>query len=131
MILVDTSVLIDFLKGIQNEGSSKLTEIINRRLPFGINSFILQEVLQGAASAKEFALLKRYLSTQHFYHLRDAIDSYTNAAKLYMECRRRGITIRSTVDCLIAQTALEHDLLLLHNDSDFTAMAKVVPLKFY
>jgi predicted nucleic acid-binding protein len=131
MILVDTSVLIDFLKGLHNEGSWKLKTIIKQGLPFGINSFILQEVLQGAASVKEFSLLKRYLSTQHFYHLKDPIDSYTHAARLYMECRRKGITVRSTIDCLIAQTALEHDLLLLHNDSDFVSMARVVPLKFY
>jgi hypothetical protein len=131
MILVDTSVLIDFLKGLQNEGSQKLEEIIRRRLPFGINSFVLQEVLQGAASEKEFALLKRYLSTQHFYHLKDAIGSYMNAAKLYLVCRKKGITIRCTIDCLIAETALEHDLMLLHNDNDFVAMSSVVPLKFY
>lgn len=48
-----------------------------------------------------------------------------------MECRKQGITIRSTIDCLIAQTAIEHDLLLLHRDNDFSAMSKIVPLKFY
>lgn len=131
MILVDTSVLIDFLKGTMNEGSAKFTQILKDGLPFGINSFICQEVLQGAASQKEFRLLKKYLESQLFYHLRHPIESYVEAAMIYMECRRKGITIRSTIDCLIAQTALEHNLLLLHSDTDFVAMSKVVPLRCY
>ena len=131
MILVDTSVLIDFFRGFKSEGSQKLETVLQRGIPFGINSFILQEVLQGAASEKEFALLKKYLTTQRFYHLKDPVNSFLNAAKLYLECRKKGITIRSTIDCLIAETALEHELTLLHNDDDFVAMARVIPLKFF
>jgi predicted nucleic acid-binding protein len=131
MILVDTSVLIDFFKGFKTEGSQKFETVLQRGIPFGINSFILQEVLQGAASEKEFSRLRKYLSTQRFYHLKDPVDSFVNAARLYMECRKKGITLRSTIDCLIAETVLEHDLILLHHDNDFVAMAKVVPLKFF
>jgi predicted nucleic acid-binding protein len=131
MILVDTSVLIDFLKGSKTEGSLKFQDILERKIPFGITSFILQEVLQGAASEKEFSLLRRYLSSQRFYHLKDPVDSFAEAAKLYMECRKKGITVRSTIDCLIAETALEHNLMLLHNDNDFNAISKVVPLRFW
>lgn len=47
------------------------------------------------------------------------------AAKLYFKCRKKGITIRSTIDLLIAQTAIENDLYLLHDDNDFTLIAKV------
>jgi predicted nucleic acid-binding protein len=131
MILVDTSVLIDFFKGVKTEGSRKFETVLQRGIPFGINSFILQEVLQGAASEKEFSLLKKYLSTQRFYDLKDPIDSFINAARLYMACRKKGVTIRSTIDCLIAETALEHGLLLLHSDNDFNAIARVIPLKFF
>jgi predicted nucleic acid-binding protein len=131
MILVDTSVLIDFFKGVKTEGGKKFEMVLQRGIPFGINSFILQEVLQGAASEKEFSLLREYLSTQRFYDLKDPVDSFINAAKLYMECRKKGITIRSTIDCLIAETVLEHNLLLLHSDNDFKAMARVIPLKFF
>jgi hypothetical protein len=63
--------------------------------------------------------------------LREPIDSFAEAAKIYLGCRKQGITIRSTIDCLIAQTALENDLFLLHDDKDFDAIAKIVPLKFY
>jgi predicted nucleic acid-binding protein len=68
----------------------------------------------------------RYLGSQHFYHPRDPIESYREAALIYFR-RRAGITIRSSVDCLIARVAIEHDLLLLHDDRDFEAMARVVP----
>ena len=61
MILVDTSILIPFFKGFKKEGIQKLRMILQQRIPFGINSFIFQEVLQGAASEKEYMLLKRYL----------------------------------------------------------------------
>jgi predicted nucleic acid-binding protein len=131
MILVDTSVLIDFFKGVKTEGSRKFETVLQRGMPFGINSFIFQEVLQGAASEKEFSLLRQYLSTQRFYHLKDPVESFVKAARLYMECRKKGITIRSTIDCLIAETVLEHDLRLLHNDNDFVAMSQVIPLKFF
>jgi hypothetical protein len=131
MILVDTSVLIDFFKGIENKPVTKFQNILTQRIPFGINSFIYQEVLQGAKAEEEYHLLKEYLSTQHFFYLRDPIDSFAKAAKIYIDCRKKGLTIRSTIDCLIAQTAIEHNLLLLHNDSDFHEIAKVARLKFY
>ena len=131
MILVDTSVLIRFLKGATSQNSRKFSNILQRGMPFGINSLILQEVLQGAGSEKEYLTLKKYLETQRFYHLNDPIGSFAEAAKIYLDCRKKGITIRSTIDCLIAQTALENNLLLLHEDSDFDLMAKVIPLKFF
>ena len=131
MILVDTSVLIQFFKGISSEGAKRFSIVLQRKIPFGINSLIFQEVLQGAGSEKEYFVLKKYLETQRFYHLKDLVDSFARAAKIYLDCRKKGITIRSTIDCLIAQTALENDLFLLHEDQDFDLMAKVIPLKFF
>ena len=131
MILVDTSVLIQFFKGVNSEGCKKFTGALQRRIPFGINSLIFQEVLQGAGSEKDYLTLKRYLETQRFYHLSDPIESFAKAAKIFLDCRKKGITIRSTIDCLIAQTALENDLFLLHEDNDFDLMAKVIPLKSF
>lgn len=131
MILIDTSVLIDFFKGAQNAATMKLQTALAQKMRIGITSGIFQELLQGAKNEKEFNLLKRYLETQHFYHPLHPVDSYAEAAKLYMSCRKQGITVRSTADCLIARIAIEHGLLLLHNDADFTAMAKVVNLKFF
>ncbi len=102
-----------------------------QKIPFGINSFIYQEVLQGAKSEKEYNNLKKYLSTQHFFHPKDPIESFARAARIYYDCRKKGITITSTIDCIIAQTVIEQDLFLLHRDKDFELMSQVVELKFY
>ena len=131
MILVDTSVLIDFFKGISNEPANRMRYVLDHQIPFGITSVIYQEVLQGAKSEKEYELLRKYLSSQRFFHPLDPVKSYSDAAHIYFSCRKKGVTIRSTIDCLIAQTALEQDLFLLHNDKDFEAMASIIGLRLY
>jgi len=131
MILVDTSVLIDLFKGNDNDVVRNFKEIIQQQVPFGISSVIYQEVLQGARTRKEYDSLNEYLSTQQFFNPKDHLSSYAGAAEIYYKCRKNGITIRSTIDCLIAQIALEHKLLLLHNDNDFTAMSTVIGLRTY
>ena len=83
--------------------------------------------MQGAASSADFEKLAEYLGTQRFYHLQDPVESYREAARLYFRCRRAGVTVRSTVDCLISQLAIEHDLLLLHSDQDYERLAQVIP----
>lgn len=125
MILIDTSVLIDFLKGKKTEKTNKLDEIIATGLPFGICSFTYQEVLQGARTEKEFRTLRLYLHSQTFYELQHGLESYENTARMYMQCRRKGITIRSTTDLLIAQIAIENGLYLLHDDTDYTRLAEL------
>lgn len=132
MVLVDTSVLISFFKGIENEKTAKFENIILNNIPFGINSFIYQEVLQGASSEKEFNKLKEFLGSQKFYRLSSEKNSFEEASKIYFLCRKNGITIRSTIDTIIAQTALENELFLLHDDKDFDNMSKIIKsIKFY
>ena len=131
MILVDTSVLIDLFKGNDNDAVRDFREIIQQQVPFGISSVIYQEVLQGARTRKEYDFLNEYLSTQRFFNPKDHLTSYAGAAEIYYNCRKNGVTIRSTIDCLIAQIALEHKLLLLHNDKNFTAMIPVIGLRTY
>jgi predicted nucleic acid-binding protein len=131
MILVDTSVLIDLFKGNDNDAVTIFRDIVRKQMPFGITSVIYQEILQGAKSEKEYSSLKEYLSTQRFFHPKDPLVSYAGAASIFYSCRRKGITIRSTIDCLIAQVAIEHELFLLHNDKDFTVMAPVIGLQIY
>lgn len=132
MILVDTSVLIDYLKGTVNNAIDKFNYILSIGIPFGINQYIYQELLQGAASEEDYFTLKKYLDTQNFYSLKKGLKSYSDAAMIYLKCRQVGYTIRSTVDCLIVQTALENDVSLLHNDKDFDMIQTViVQLKIY
>ena len=92
---------------------------------------IYQEVLQGAKSEKEYAGLKKYLSSQRFFHPQDPIETFAKAARIYFRCRKKGVTVRSTVDCMIAQIAIENELLLLHNDKGFEAMAAAAPLQLF
>jgi predicted nucleic acid-binding protein len=132
MILVDTSVLIGYLRGLIGAVYTLLDDLIVAGAPFGINSHIYLEVLQGARNQQEFDQLREYLCTLPFYTVKSAHRSYENAALLYMRCRKAGVTVRSTIDVLIAETAIENRLYLLHNDRDFVNMARVITeLKLY
>lgn len=127
MILVDSSVLIDYLRKQDTAAVTKLQKAMALAIPFGITELIYQELLQGAATAKDYRKLKDYLDTQQFYALRRGRESYADAALIYFRCRQAGYSITGTIDCLIAQTCLENQLALLHNDRDFTWIKKVVP----
>ena len=132
MILVDTSVLINYLKDQKNEAVKQFEYILEKSLPYGINTFIYQEILQGAKTNKEYNLLKEYFETIPLYHLKYDKESYEQAALINIRCRENGITIRSMIDLLIAETAIENDLYLLHGDNDFINIAKVIKeLKLY
>ena len=91
MILVDTSVLIDFFKGQKNNSCWKFELILRQDIPFGINSFIFQEVLQGAKSIKEYTTLKKYLETQRFYHLNDPVDSFARPPAFILIAKNRAL----------------------------------------
>ena len=131
MILVDTSVLIDYFKGVENKPVKKFHQVLESNIPFGINHLIYMEVLQGSQTDKDFNLLKKYLITQTFYELKNGRESYAEAARMYLKLRKKGVTVKSTIDCLIARIAVENELFLLHNDADFDRIAKHFPLKIW
>ena len=101
--------------------------MLDRGYPVGLTGAIYQEVLQGVSSRGEFDRLSEYLGSQTFYHPRDPVESRREAALIYFRCRQAGVTFRSAIDCLIARIAIEHDLVLLHDDQDFENMAGVIP----
>lgn len=129
-VLVDTLVMIDYLGGKDSDAARTFQRILDDHVPYGINSFIYQETLQGVKSENDFAAVKEYLDTQTFYSLRHPKESFSAAAQIYFRCRRKGFTL-GTIDCLIIQTAIENDLYLLHKDSDFSNARKVVAFKVY
>jgi len=132
MILVDTSVLIGYFKGLEGSVYDKMNYLVDNEIPFGICHYVYQELLQGSANEKEYKILKDYLSTLPFYGLRTGNESFENAALMYMNCRKKGITVRSTIDLLIAEIAIENDLYLFHNDNDYTNISKACNiLKMY
>ena len=126
MILVDTSVFINYFKGRETKGIKILDNLIQSEEPFCINEFIYQEILQGSKDEKEFSTLKSYLKYIPLYSLKLGVQSFENAAQLNFRCRRKGITIRSTIDLLIAETAIENNIALLHDDEDYVNMSKVI-----
>jgi len=127
VFLIDTSAWIDFFRQRPTRPAAWLEQILDRDYPFGITGVIYQEILQGADSEASYRRLEAYLGSQVFYHPRDPVASHAAAAGIYFRCRRAGVTIRSTIDCLIAQVAVEHDLMIVHNDRDFELLAGVVP----
>ncbi|MGI5173405.1 VapC toxin family PIN domain ribonuclease [Treponema sp. OMZ 840] len=132
MILVDTSVLIDFFKGKHNSAVALFEDILDMQIPFGITLHIYQEVLQEAKDHSEFSALKEYLETIPFYELKHNKESLEKAALLNLECKEAGIIIQNSVNLITAQTAIENKVYLLHNHSDFEKIRAAVPaLKIY
>jgi len=80
MVLLDTSILIGYLKGLKGEPYDKLDRLIDLNIPVGICNQVYQEVLQGAKNEKEFDILKEYLSMMDVYDIRYGKKSYENAA---------------------------------------------------
>ena len=88
------------------------------------------EILQGFRADKEFQQVYGYLRMFPIFDL-GGMSSYVAAAQIFRHCRKKGITIRRGMDCIIAQTAIENDLVLLHDDADFDRISSVVPLKIH
>ena len=125
MVLVDTSVWIDFLRGAPTPRVAALESLLEGEDLVGTAPIILQEVLQGADSPQRFEQWRREFSGLVCYLPLDPVDTHVETARLYAACRRAGKTPRSSNDCLIARIALEHDLVLLEDDRDFDSIAKV------
>lgn len=124
-VLVDTSVWIAVLRDQTGSASAELSAIVEPD-EIALTRFNQIELLQGAANEEEWGLLSAYLDTQ--VYLDTQLDTWRNAARIFFDLRRRGQTIRSTIDCCIAQIAIDHRVLLLHNDRDFEAVAELRPL---
>jgi len=127
MYLVDTSVWVDYLRGTATPQAGALRELLKGDEVVGVAPIILQEVLQGADSDERFEKWRKYFTGLCCYTARDPVASHVEAARMYQSCRRAGRTPRSSNDCLIARIAVEHALLLLHDDRDFQAIAAVTP----
>ena len=130
MILIDSSVWIDFFNGTEGSAVSALEKLIADEEEVYLSEYILTEVLQGFRDEREYEAARQCLLRFPIARLRNK-DSYIEAAQIYRQCRKQGITIRKTADCLIARTAIENDLFLLHKDNDFNLIASVCPLKIY
>jgi len=125
MILVDTSVWIEILRDRRGGIARTFRERVGAEICV-LTRFTQLELLQGARNEKEWKSLDEYLATQ--YYLEASEGTWRNAARVYFDLRRRGITVNSPIDCCIARIAMEYGALLLHRDQNFTRMARRLPL---
>ena len=130
MILLDTSALIEFLNRTGSPWDAAVETLLSNDSDLAITDITLTEVLQGIRNERDFREVKSSLMIFPILSLKDH-HSYIKAADLYRSCRAKGLTIRSTVDLLIAQTAIEQNAELLQNDRDFESIASVSPLRLY
>ena len=126
MILVDTSVWIDLLR-VRGFRRTTVFEAALDGDEAVLTRFQELELLQGARDEGEWSLLREYLDTQEYLEV--GTDSWANAARIYFDLRRIGKTVRSPIDCCIAQIAIDHGVLLLHRDRDFEVIADVRALR--
>ena len=127
MILVDTSVWIDFFAGRDLPNVAKLEQSILDNEDLALSGIILTEILQGIPDDTTYRRVRRYLSALIMLPMPESV--FVRAADIYRKLRKQGITIRKTNDCIIAATALEHHCQLLHNDKDFRPIAELCSLK--
>ena len=124
-VLIDTSVWIDVLRDTSGDTANRVRSLVADD-DVVLTRFNQLELLQGVAGEQEWAMLADYLEGQDY--VETGGDTWRDAARIYFELRRRGRTVRSPIDCCIAQLAIENDLRLLHKDRDFEAIAKIRPL---
>lgn len=130
MILVDTSVWVDFLRGEKSIQREALHRLIEHEEDISITEIIFTEVVQGIKADRDFETTKSYLLEFPIYKSK-GVETYLRAAQIYRKCRKRGKTVRGTVDCIIAAICIENDLTLLHKDRDFDLIAACTTLRCY
>ena len=127
MPLIDTSAWIEFLRKTGSETNIEMRNVLTRR--HHICDVVTMEILSGARDDANAQSLKRLLSRATVIETKP-ID-YQNAASIYRACRKVGITVRTQIDCLIAAIAIRTGTPLLHQDSDFNAIAQITKLKMH
>jgi predicted nucleic acid-binding protein len=127
VILVDTSVWIDFFAGRDLPHIAALEQFVLENKDLALCGIILTEILQGIADDKTHRRVRSDLSPLIMLPMPETV--FLRAADIYRKLRKAGITIRKSNDCIIAATALEHRCRLLHNDKDFLPIAEHCALK--
>ena len=125
MVLVDTSVWIEaFRTGTR----WRLEDVVDFDEVVTCPP-VVQEILQGIRDERAFSAARVALLSLPMVESPMPAAAFVQAAELFRSARRAGVTVRSSVDCLIATCALRHRLVVLHRDRDFEALARVCPLE--
>ena len=128
-ILVDTSVWIDFFRGVPSRESEILKTCLDQREYIATSGIIVQEILQGIREDTQYRKTSKFL--RFFPQFALQFSDHIAAADIYRQLRKRGLTIRSPIDCVIAALALRCHFLLLHKDRDFPVIVRFYPLQLY
>lgn len=127
MLIVDTSVWVDYFNDVKNLQTDYL-DIILDKTPILIGDLILTEVLQGFRHDPDFEKVRRLLARFTQVNMVDTILA-VQSARNYRFLRQKGITVRKTMDSLIATYCIENEHELLHNDGDFDGYEKHLGLR--
>jgi predicted nucleic acid-binding protein len=130
VIVVDTSVWIDVLNERDSPQAVRCVELIEGGEPVALTDIVFAEILQGFRSEREARLVESHLRSFPVLRL-DGLDDFALAAELYRRARRSGVTIRKTLDCLIAAPCVRTGAPILHSDADFDRLAECTPLRLY
>lgn len=130
MIVVDTTVWIDFLEAKDTRFDRTLQTLINQDASVALTDIIYCEILQGIRDEATGHQIRDILQAFPILRIHD-LQTFEHAASIYRACRKRGLTIRSTIDCIIAAVCIEAGAELYHNDRDFDAIASLHDLKLY
>lgn len=122
MLFVDSSVWIDYFNGLETPQTDFLHRVLDQ-VPILVGDLVLAEVLQGFRSDADFEAARRMLT--RFTQVQIVGPALAiQSARNYRVLRQKGVTVRKTIDSLIASYCLENDHELLHNDSDFDGYEK-------
>ena len=127
MILVDTSVWIDFFSSSPGRAGAELRRLIEEAEPFALTGVIVAEVLQGLI--RDASRIEQYLAHWEMLEPR-GFETYREAAAIYRAARAKGFT-PTTIDAVIAAIALEHKASVFTLDQDFSRIARIAPLALY
>lgn len=128
--MVDTSVWIDVLNDVDSPKASRCIELLEDRAPLALTDVVYTEILQGFRDEREASRVDKHLRAFPILRLED-LNDFALAAELYRKVRRAGITIRKTMDCLIAAPCVRSGVPILHADEDFDRLASCTDLEIF
>lgn len=130
MIVVDTSIWIDVLNEVSTPKADRCIELLEDGAPLALTDIIFTEILQGFRSEREAKRVDRHLGSFPLLRL-ESLDDFALAARLYRQGRRAGVTIRKSLDCLIAAPCVRDGVPIMHADEDFDRLASFSSLKIF
>ncbi len=129
MMVVDSNTWADFFNGVGNPHVQRLDAALQQEEDLALVPIIITEVLQGFRTDSGFQRARHVLVSLLVIH--PTVDAHVRAARLFRALRRKGVTVRGAVDCVIAQACLDYGAELLSPDADFEQIAHHTPLRLW